>query len=272
MMMATEKWFMNPIGSVLRRFSHLTLSTADEKAYTLKQNILTRLALFVIGVPHLGFRARAGIILGELKNVSDGHFLEAGCGYGIIALTLAEGGRTVTAIDVAPERVDEIKHMLAEAPDLEKRITLRTESLTALSFPNASFDYVSCSEVIEHIADDRRAVSELARVLKPGGTLLLSVPYNSAYNKKIYRRFGHERPGYSRKDLEALLAPHGITITHEWFYERLLGTVLFEIFNRVTWKPAMALLFYPFYWLYLLDAAVKIGEPNGIVIKAVKNR
>lgn len=48
--------------------------------------------------------------------------------------------------------------------------------LLRLPFPDASFDAVLCTEVIEHTADPRTAVSELCRVLAPGGDLVLTVP------------------------------------------------------------------------------------------------
>lgn len=46
----------------------------------------------------------------------------------------------------------------------------------SLPFPDASFDKIVCSEVLEHIPDYRQAVNEIERVLKPGGTLAISVP------------------------------------------------------------------------------------------------
>ena len=45
-----------------------------------------------------------------------------------------------------------------------------------LPFPDATFDRVICSEVLEHIPDDLGAMAELARVLKPGGTMAITVP------------------------------------------------------------------------------------------------
>lgn len=45
-----------------------------------------------------------------------------------------------------------------------------------LPFPSASFDRVIAAEILEHVPDDRRAISELARVLRPGGTMAVTVP------------------------------------------------------------------------------------------------
>jgi SAM-dependent methyltransferase len=55
---------------------------------------------------------------------------------------------------------------------------IRHEDLTALSFPDRSFDAVVSLEVIEHVPDFRRAFAECARVLVPGGRLILTVPFH----------------------------------------------------------------------------------------------
>ena len=53
---------------------------------------------------------------------------------------------------------------------------LSVSDIRCLPFEDASFDLVICSEVLEHISDDKRAVSEILRVLKPGRPLVVSVP------------------------------------------------------------------------------------------------
>lgn len=55
---------------------------------------------------------------------------------------------------------------------------LRHENVEALSFADASFDLVISQDVAEHVAEPMRAFRELARVLKPGGSLLLTVPFD----------------------------------------------------------------------------------------------
>jgi 2-polyprenyl-3-methyl-5-hydroxy-6-metoxy-1,4-benzoquinol methylase len=86
--------------------------------------------------------------------------LDAGCGEGIL--------------------VDDYAGRLAiEGVDLHySSPRVRAGSLTALPFPPASFDRALCLDVLEHVppAEQRAALGELARVLRPGGELLLSVP------------------------------------------------------------------------------------------------
>jgi SAM-dependent methyltransferase len=54
---------------------------------------------------------------------------------------------------------------------------IRNETLTALTFADSTFDVILAFEVLEHIPDYSRAVSEMFRVLRPGGRLLFSVPF-----------------------------------------------------------------------------------------------
>jgi SAM-dependent methyltransferase len=52
---------------------------------------------------------------------------------------------------------------------------------TQLPFKTGTFDHTICSEVLEHVADDRRALQELARVMKPSGQLVLTFPHRKFY-------------------------------------------------------------------------------------------
>jgi SAM-dependent methyltransferase len=79
------------------------------------------------------------------------------------------------------------------APGTDVRGT-RHEDLEQLSFASASLDVVVCSDVLEHVADHRRALGELRRVVKPGGIVLLTVPFHGDrdHNTTRARRAGRE--------------------------------------------------------------------------------
>ncbi len=259
------------IGSVLRHFSTIELETADGKQFILHNTPLTRVALAVIGVPHLGFRARARMILRYVRGIPrTARVLDAGAGFGIFALTLAQMGYSVDALDIEQERIDALNARKKEVPALDARIRTFAGSLTDLPFTNDAYDLIICSEVVEHIKDDTKAVAELARVLSPGGTLILTVPYHSKNNERIYPIFGHERPGYTEADMRALLIPHHLVVERVATCEYVLGSFLFRMHNLLRSAPIMAALFYPLYFPYLIDSFLKIGEPNQIGFKIRK--
>ena len=64
---------------------------------------------------------------------------------------------------------------------------IRNEDLTNLTFENAEFDLVLSFEVFEHIPDFKRAFSEVLRILKPGGKLLFTVPFNRNSESNLVR-------------------------------------------------------------------------------------
>ncbi len=83
--------------------------------------------------------------------------------------------------------------------------------ITQLPFPHERFDLVAAFDVIEHVDDDRRVFGELARVLKPGGVLLCSVPLHPSHWTTFDACVGHARR-YEPAALQALLSDYGFEI------------------------------------------------------------
>lgn len=120
-----------------------------------------------------------------------GRILDIGSGTAPVSPDLA---RTVVA-DVSEEAMKNVDAV-------SKEVT----SITAMSFGAASFDCILCSEVLEHIPDDEQAISELRRVLKPGGVLVATVPFQKRYWAEDDEYVGHVRrydPGELEEKLRA---------------------------------------------------------------------
>ncbi|BBO92900.1 class I SAM-dependent methyltransferase [Desulfosarcina ovata] len=107
--------------------------------------------------------------------------LDIGCGSGRhTAAAYRLNGVRVTGADLNVEDLKEARARL----DFHDRLgehgdgvwSLAAADVTALPFPDACFDLVICSEVLEHIPDDELAMTEIVRVLKPGKPLVVSVP------------------------------------------------------------------------------------------------
>jgi len=107
--------------------------------------------------------------------------LDLGCGAGRHAYECYRRGARVVALDQSESEVAEVNAMFAamaeagEAPGEASAVAMRGDART-LPFPDGAFDVVIISEVLEHIHDDRRVIAELTRVVRPGGTVAVTVP------------------------------------------------------------------------------------------------
>lgn len=116
---------------------------------------------------------RLGLQRGDLT-------LDLGCGAGRHAFEMYRRGARVVAIDTDGDELQAVSTMFDamaeewEAAPHEAR-AVRADALR-LPFPDDTFDRVVAAEVLEHIPDDRHAITELVRVLKPGGTIAVTVP------------------------------------------------------------------------------------------------
>lgn len=100
--------------------------------------------------------------------------LDVGCGVGLFALWLAEAvgpdGR-VLGIEPSEERVAAARDLVGEAS--AGRVEFRPGDGTDIDAPDASFDWVWCANVLHHIQDTGTALREFARVLRPGGCIVI---------------------------------------------------------------------------------------------------
>lgn len=102
----------------------------------------------------------------------DCRLLEIGCGDGSFTRDLLAFSKNVTGLDISPAQIEANQRKLPT-------IRFLSHDLSApLPFPDASFDGIWCSEVLEHLFDPALVLREMFRVLMPGGQLLVTVPYH----------------------------------------------------------------------------------------------
>ncbi|QGY45337.1 methyltransferase domain-containing protein [Maribellus comscasis] len=122
------------------------------------------------GTEHMNKRV-GEYILSQIKNKS-GKILDVGCGKAWVAKELCPRGCEVVSMDISLENTSEA---LKRYP-FENHAAVVAD-VFSLPFKENVFDYIVASEIIEHVADPAKFVENLIRVLKPGGSLIVTTPY-----------------------------------------------------------------------------------------------
>ena len=151
--------------------------------------------------------------------------LDVGSGFGRHVYECARRGAHVVALDYAADEVVGTRDTLAAMVDAgeitaDKLIGVLRGDATRLPFPDATFDVVITSEVLEHIQDDVAAITEMVRVLVPGGRFAATVPawLPETINWKLSDDYhapksvgGHVRI-YGRTEMRAKLRTAGLDV------------------------------------------------------------
>ena len=157
----------------------------------------------------------------RLGTPAGGRILDMGCGGGRHAFEAWRRGATVVAFDYSEAELKEVRGVLGgmldagELPHGERGGAVNGDALQ-LPFPDATFDGVIASEVLEHLWDDERAIAVLVRVLKPGARMAVTVPtrWPERVCWALDSRY-HDTPGghvriFRQHELEAKLEAAGV--------------------------------------------------------------
>lgn len=115
---------------------------------------------------------RLSYISDQVQGLFGKKTIDVGCGGGILAESMARAGAEVTGIDMADEALT-----VARLHALEAQITISYQQSTAEAFAEAqpaSFDLVTCMEMLEHVPDPASVIQACADLAKPGATLVFS--------------------------------------------------------------------------------------------------
>lgn len=151
----------------------------------------------------VSFIAQKRLVLEMLTGVR-GRLLEAGCGPAVMTPDLVAMGFEVHGLDLSPEMIRRARQRMAGHP-LEERCRFAIGDLERLQFPDGYFDAVLAMGVLEYLPGYGEALRGAARVVKPGGVVVLTVPNGvSAYRvadsayQALRRLRGHPQPAAYR--------------------------------------------------------------------------
>jgi ubiquinone/menaquinone biosynthesis C-methylase UbiE len=177
--------------------------------------------------------------------------LECGCGTGLLLERIARFARSAKGIDLSPGMLEKAK---------ARGLDVREGSVTSLPFPDASFDVTCSFKVLAHVQEIGKALSEMARVTRPGGVVLAEF-YNPLSIRALAKRLGgpgkisdatRENAVYTRMHAPWIiprLLPPGVRVeaargvrivTPAAFAMRIPGVrrVLWEVEHRLADSPA----------------------------------
>lgn len=156
---------------------------------------------------HFFYRANHALFLYFISSIRTKlcrplNILDAGCGTGLLAKKLKKFGR-VTGVDISSKAVYFSK---------KRGISVKEASINRLPFPSQSFDLVVSMDVLYHKeVNDKKALSEIYRALKPGGLLLLRVPANP-FLFSTHDKYVHTRERYTKEKLLKKLKGEGFMV------------------------------------------------------------
>jgi SAM-dependent methyltransferase len=181
---------------------------------------------------HWWYRGRRRVlsrVIDELELPPAPRILDAGCGSGRNMVELSQRGEVV-GVELSPASVQVAR---------ERHVGEVLEgSVEDLPFPDASFDFAVCLDVIEHLDDDRRTLRELRRVLRPGAVLLVTVPaYPALWSS--HDEINHHRRRYTRDALLRAAGDSGWYALRTTHFNSLLlpAAMAYRWFERVARRP-----------------------------------
>lgn len=179
-----------------------------------------------------GHEALAGRIIrpGAFDVRGRKRLLDAACGNGRYSRNLlkhADPDAVLTSFDLSHAMLKR-----ARARVKSPRVSHAVADLTRLPYADCAFDAIVCGWVLEHLPDAKMGLRELARVLAPGGKLLLLVTENT-FTGRWCARLWHCRT-YSRQELREACAACGLAWGREHYFSRLhramkLGGIIVEV-------------------------------------------
>src|SRR5262245_16175388 len=151
-------------------------------------------------------RTWEGLARGILQLAPRGRYADLGIGDGLLTMMLAEVATKVTAVDISPEMLKQLKSR-AQQKGVENIETVEGE-IEDLPLPDATYDVVVFSQALHHAREPQRALAEARRILVPGGRLLV-LDLLAHTEEWVRDQLQHVHLGFTEAALGALLSESG---------------------------------------------------------------
>jgi ubiquinone/menaquinone biosynthesis C-methylase UbiE len=152
-------------------------------------------------------------ILDIMSGRESGYILDVGCGTGNILLHLVNGQRKLFGIDLSKAMIDIAKERLGNQAELQ------TADAENLPFPEGAFDVLICNASFHHYPHPEKVLSEMQRVLKKDGVLIIGEgyafqPFRMLLNFSFRYSPNGDYRSYGKNELKRLVENTGFTVTN----------------------------------------------------------
>lgn len=220
----------------------------------LKQAILRLKHGYTHLEPPLPYRLLATLLspfyrLATPDYIPNATLLDVGCGNGRYLSTMRALGWKVQGVELSENGVK-----VCQASRLE----VHHGDLASAAFPNASFELITVRHVIEHVPDPRAFMAELARILKPGGRLVIETPNSNALGRALMGAnwYANDVPRhlvlFTPQNLGRLAATFGLRESRVWLETTpkiILNSIDYAMSNagkasnKIGWRRLLARLY-----------------------------
>jgi 2-polyprenyl-3-methyl-5-hydroxy-6-metoxy-1,4-benzoquinol methylase len=198
-----------------------------------------------------GFKRRAEFFVGQVlpRVAPRGDWIDVGCGSGVFSRMLAAGGAKVLGVDGSAAMIQAARETPVP-PDSGPPPRYEVETVETLSRDGEAFDGALFLSVIEYLADPTAALDALARLLRPGGRLVLSAPnrhsglrraqtalraVSSSVGSNAFAYLASSRNAWSRRELIALAAASGFTTEDVLGFDPVLTPAFSRLLSPSLW-------------------------------------
>lgn len=210
-------------------------------------------------------------LLGSMPAGAPIRVLDAGTGFGQYAYFMARTfpNACILAVDVKQDYLDNARRFLDQTPQ-GAQVTLACDDLTQLT-AEGPFDFILSVDVMEHIEDDRAVFRNFARVLRPGGYVLVNTPSDlggSDVSEAGASSFieEHVRDGYNLEELKAKLREAGLEPVRSLYtygpYGSLAWRMLIKRPIQMLGRSYAFVLLLPLYYLFALPVGIALNAAD----------
>ena len=214
--------------------------------------------------------------------------LDAGCGEGRHTFECFRHECAVLGMDLSHQSLLKARYVLGQMERREEakgRVLLLRGDALRFPFADETFDKIICSEVIEHVEDDRQGVAELSRILNAGGKIAITVP--TRLTEHVYdllsKEYFQTPGGHVRKVIPHVLARYmeendlrvyAVGFAHAFHFPYWMLRCIFGLHRENAWVPLIykKILYYCLFSrpLRLLENLCNYFFPKSIIIYGQK--